>query len=184
MRWIPTKTMATLPGSDQLSRRNLSETYDPQTLSREGAETIVSRFGNIKVDCFSSPTNNCFETKYCSTFYDLEDKNNLQSEGIHFLTSQDLVGRFWIFCPDDLAIPVMKLISELNWDSKVNKLQILLLVKSSKVRDALGIFWSLKKKENVNLSWTKFASANEKSTYLNFKTKSDLILFSMGKYYK
>ena len=179
-RWIPTKEMATREGSDALSRMNLDESFDPQSLNSLGAKVIQNQFGKINVDLFSGPQNNIFETRYCSTFYVMTDPKNMQEDGLSFMTHRNLEGRMWCWCPDDLLIPVVNIISDLDWNSKNKKLQILLLLKEKNVRNAIAALWKLKK--SVNIEWTQFYKSGENPKYLNTKLKSSLTLFIIGKY--
>ena len=179
-RWIPTAEMASKEGSDRLSRMKLDESYDPNSLNSRGAEIIKRTFGDIDVDLFSSPRNNIFETKYCSTFYVMTDPLNMQEEGLSFITSRKLKGRFWAFPPEDLSNPVIDLITQIDWTERENKLQILLLLKGKKVKDAISALWQLRK--TVPISWSQFYKTGETPKYLNSKCRNSLILFIIGKY--
>ena len=178
-RWIPTLEMASREGSDALSRMKLDESFDPNTLNPKGVQIIEKQFGSIKVDLFSGPKNNVFNTRYCSTYYVMTDPQNMQEEGLSFLTSRDLTGRMWCWCPDDLLIPVVDIIKSLNWSEKRDKLQILLLLKEKNVKNAISALWKLKK--SVDIEWTQFYKAGDKPEYINMKSRSSLTLFIIGK---
>ena len=179
-RWIPTLEMASKEGSDCLSRMKLDESFDPNSLNKSGAEIIKRTFGDISVDLFSSPRNNIFETKYCSTFYVMTDVLNMQEDGLSFMTSRKLKGRLWAFPPEDLSNPVIELIAQIDWTERENKLQILLLLKGKKVKDAISALWQLRK--SVPISWSQFQKPGDKNKYLYSKCRSPLILIIIGKF--
>lgn len=178
-RWIPTLEMASRKGSDALSRMNLDESFDPNTLNREGADLIEKQFGKIDVDLFSGPQNNIFDCRYCSTYYILTDKNNMQEDGLSFMTSRVLKGRFWCWSPCDLVVPVLDIVTRIDWESRKEDLQILMLIKERNVRNAIAALWNLKK--SVNIQWSQFYKSGTNPKYLNMKPKSSLVLFIIGK---
>ena len=182
VRWVSTTQMASEKGADAFSRRNFSEIYDPNALSEEGVQAILTTFGKIHVDVFASSENNPFKTSYCSTLHQMDDKLNLQYEGIGFLTSNDLRGRLWLYMPEDLTIVTLKIVEGLDWENKKNDLQILMLVRQKYMKDVIGTFWHLRSKTEIG--WTVFYKEGEKSKYLKMKTKCSLVLVSVGKYLK
>ena len=178
-RWISTKVMAGKHGADALSRGDTAECFDPNTLSGKGVQIIMEEHGQIEVDVFSSPRNNQFCTLYCSTFFDLRDPKCLQEEGLSFLSSRILKGTFWMWAPDDLTIPVAKIISTMNWsgENKVNK-KLLFLVRQNRVKDVLAIIMTLK--NEIHVSWSIFYKKNSVPKKIQAKIKSTLVLFVIG----
>ena len=180
MRWICTADMASEPGADRLSRRDYRETYDSNTLSKKGVQTVLNTFGPIAVDCFSSPTNNCFEGLYCSAFYIMDDPNNLQECGLSFLTSRKLRGNIWIYAPDDLVIPVARIVANLKWKEMKYKAKLLILVRAKRVRDVWSNLWRIR--NQVDITRACFQKANQKSGNIEIRLKDSLILFAVGNY--
>ena len=174
--------MASEKGADAFSRKKFSEIYDPNALSEEGVEVILGTFGKITVDVFASSENNPFKTLYCSTLHQMDDKQNIQEEGIGFLTGRNLRGRFWLYMPDDLTIVTLKIIEGIDWELKRNNLQILLLVRQKYMTDVIGTFWHLRDKAEI--SWTVFYKEGDHAKYIKMKTKCSLVLVSVGKYLK
>ena len=177
-RWIPTLEMASRKGSDALSRMNLDESFDPNTLNQDGAALIKKQFGKISVDLFSGPKNNVFDCRYCSTYYVMTDKNNMQEDGLSFMTGRELRGRFWCWSPCDLVIPVLDILTGIDWKNKNDELQIMFMVKERNVKNVIAALWNLKK--SVKIYWSQFYKAGNNPKYLHQKGKSSLILFIIG----
>lgn len=182
IRWVPTARMAEIDGADRLSRRNFDECYDPLTLSEAGVKMVTRTFGPITTDIFSSPKNNVFDVKYCSTYWVSDDRKNLMQDGLSFLASSNLHGRLWAFMPQDLTMPTLKMVSEIDWSKKMGKLQVLMLIRQKNMKDCVAYFWH--KRKEIDLSWTIFYEENNKAKFLKMKTKTSYILVAVGKLYK
>ena len=178
-RWISTQQMAGKHETDALSRGNTAECFDPHTLSGKGVQVIIEEHGPIAVDLFSSPRNNQFCTLYCSTFFDMRDPKCLQEEGLSFLSNRPLKGTFWAWAPDDLTIPVAKIISSLTWSGmhKSNK-KILFLVRQNRVKDVLAILLPLR--QEIFISWSIFYKKHSIPKKIQIKIKTTLVLFEIG----
>ena len=182
LRWICTEDMSTAPGADRLSRRDFKETFDSHTLTTTGVNLVENTFGKVKVDVFSSPTNNVFETSYCSAYVVIDDPNNLRECGLSFLTTRELHGVLWCFPPDDLAMKVARIVGSLRWGRIKNKVKILILVREKRVKDVWSNLWHIDK--DVNLEWSSFQKAFKKPTNVNMKLKDGVVLFAVGNYSK
>ena len=135
-RWISTDQMAEATGADRLSRRDLSETFDPFSLSEAGVNLIREQYGKIHVDVFSGPLNNVFDTMYCSAISVQDDQKSLKIDGLTFLTTKKLEGRIWIFPPLDLVLPCLSILKNIKWPTD-DRLQVLLVIPQETMQKAI-----------------------------------------------
>ena len=131
----------------------------------------------IYVDTYASCVDNPFQTAYCSTYENRDDKKNLRQNAAEFFLGNKLRGRMWCFPPDFLTGEALKLIAGLDWQNLKGKLQILLLVRSKQVaavRFKLG--------KLAPLTWEIFYRKHANQGKMKCKSQHSFVLFSMGQY--
>ena len=114
-------------GADWLSRGEERELYTAFSLNNRGATLIVSVYGRIDYDLFSSPVNNVFVTRYFTKDVNQADPLCQQRDAFDVLADFRLEGNVFVFPPVGLTRGVVNILASLP---ETPKTTIILLIKA------------------------------------------------------
>ena len=178
--WIPTESMASW-GSDSLSRRKYNEYEDKYGLSQQGVEFIKETYGQIDLDLFSSPLDNCFKVYYCSNLCVDDDSQNLKMNAWEFLSSEKMFtkGAIWAFPPDNAVEMLIKKFCQLNWNILKTRVRVLLVIREKHVPFVSASLKSIVELEDLELKILQ--KGHKPATNLKIKTAETFFIVVFGK---